>query len=255
MTSVLKEHLGEAKDYSSSQEEACFVIGKYHGMLDDMLVYPMILITGCCESDTESIGAFERSQMWDCPEHEKILSECGYQVLVTDLLGSVLEAADRANMLADLTGALLKLYPSCEAVYFGSSGKMFRADKLRSSSVPYGNRFIYYAVNVRFFNIEGTEDKLVDTLGMSILGLPDLQYHFRKFDPNAVVNHAYNMLSYIFENNCPIEDGDTVDGMKNGSMNKDVQWQCFYEDALIQPPREVIDICMGQFAAGNREQG
>ncbi len=36
---------------------------------------------------------------------------------------------------------------------------------------------------------------MVDTLGMSVLSLPDLQYHFHGMDPNAVVNHAYNMLS------------------------------------------------------------
>ena len=35
----------------------------------------------------------------------------------------------------------------------------------------------------RFFNIEGTEDMLIDTVGMSTLFLPDLQYHFHSMDP------------------------------------------------------------------------
>lgn len=38
---------------------------------------------------------------------------------------------------------------------------------------------------------------IVDTLGMSTLFLPDLHYHFHGADPNHVVNHAYNVLSYI----------------------------------------------------------
>ena len=33
---------------------------------------------------------------------------------------------------------------------------------------------------------------LVDTLGMSLLFLPDIQYHFHGLDPNLMVNHAYN---------------------------------------------------------------
>ncbi|WP_235900832.1 DUF4261 domain-containing protein [Inconstantimicrobium porci] len=36
---------------------------------------------------------------------------------------------------------------------------------------------------------------------MSTLYLPDVQYHFHGVDPNWVVNHAYNLLSYIYDNN------------------------------------------------------
>ena len=41
---------------------------------------------------------------------------------------------------------------------------------------------------------------LVDTLGMSLLFLPDLQYHFRGLDPNLMVNHAYNTALYLLIN-------------------------------------------------------
>ena len=51
---------------------------------------------------------------------------------------------------------------------------------------------------------------LIDTVGMSTLFLPDLQYHFHDLDPNAVVTHAYNLASYILQNDNPIEDGETV---------------------------------------------
>ena len=71
-------------------------------------------------------------------------------------------------------------------------------------------------------------------------------------DPNWVVNHAYNFASYILANDCPIESGETVDGVENGGMSRTLQWKCQYEDALIQPPREVIDINMGEYASGNR---
>ena len=41
----------------------------------------------------------------------------------------------------------------------------------------------------------------------------------------------------------------------NGNMSQEVQWRCQYEDALIQPVRCVMDICPGEYAAGNREDG
>lgn len=82
--------------------------------------------------------------------------------------------------------------------------------------------------------------------------LPDLQYHFHGIDPNEVASHAYNVLSYIYDNGNPIKNGDHIDGLADGKMNQDVQWNVQYENSWIQPIREVIDINMGEYAAGNR---
>ena len=87
---------------------------------------------------------------------------------------------------------------------------------------------------------------------MSTLFLPDLQYHFHGMDPNWVVNHAYNVASYILEHDNPIQDGETIDGVADGQMCREIQWKCQYEDALIQPPRGVLDINMGNYASGGR---
>lgn len=146
----------------------------------------------------------------------------------------------------------MEMFPTCKAVLFETSKKMLSRDKIVNCIVPLESRFIYYAVNVRFFNIQGTNDMMIDTLGMSTLFMPDLQYHFNGIDPNAVVNHAYNVLSYIFDNDNPIKSGDHIDGIKDGKMSMDVQWNVHYEDSLIQPIREVIDINMGEYASGTR---
>lgn len=41
---------------------------------------------------------------------------------------------------------------------------------------------------------------LVDTLGMSLLFLPDIQYHFHGLDQNQIVNHACNTALYLLIN-------------------------------------------------------
>lgn len=66
------------------------------------------------------------------------------------------------------------------------------------------------------------------------------------------MNHAYNVASYILENDNPIKDGETLDGIADGEMSREIQWKCQYEEALIQPPREVLDINMGEYASGTR---
>ena len=168
------------------------------------------------------------------------------------MLTAALPALERANLDADFLEALAELYPTCEAFYFQNCGKLFLAEDVRSHQIEGPDRFIRFGVNVRFFNIEGTEDMLIDTVGMSTLFLPDLQYHFHGMDPNWVVNHAYNVASYILEHDNPIQDGETIDGVADGQMCREIQWKCQYEDALIQPPRGVLDINMGKYASGGR---
>ena len=94
---------------------------------------------------------------------------------------------------------------------------------------------------------------MIDTLGLYAIGLPDVQYHFHDLDPDQVVNHAYSTASYIFANNVPIKSGETIDGLWGGRIDPEVRWRCQYEMALIQPAREVLDICPGPFAAGGRQ--
>ena len=66
---------------------------------------------------------------------------------------------------------------------------------------------------------------LIDTVGMSTLFLPDLQYRFHDMNPNWVVNHAYNVASYILTNDNPVQDGETVDGVENSQMSRELQWK------------------------------
>ena len=213
---------------------------------------PQLLITNCFEINKPVMDAFDESQLWDCPGGKEILNSCKYQVVATDMMAAGLSAKERADMLVHYIEALAEVFPECRAVVFENSKKMFTREDIVNCSIPEDSKFIHYAVNVRFFNIEGTNDKIVDTIGMSTLFLPDLQYHFHDVNPNEVVNHAYNVLSYIFDEDNPIENGDTIDGLLNGQMSQEVQWTVQYEDSLIQPVRTVIDINMGKYASGNR---
>ena len=168
------------------------------------------------------------------------------------MLTGALDPLERADFDMDYLEALLELFPTCEAVYSLNTGKLVLADVIRSRTVSGLDRFIRYIVNVRFFNIDGTGDSLVDTLGMTLLYMEDLQYHFHGMDPNWVVMHAYNIAAYVLENCRPIKDGDTIDGVIDGNIDQSLQWKCRFEDALVQPSRPVLDIHMGQYAAGGR---
>lgn len=250
---ILQKHLGEIDCFAYDGKMAGAAVKKYTVEFKDASLPPQIFITSG-RFDGDTIDEMYRSQMWDCQnDRDRILSECKFQIIATDMLAATLPPCDRADMLMDYMEALVELFPECEAVYFHNSGKMFPAEQIRRHDIPKNDRFIYFAVNARLFNIQGSNSMIVDTLGMSTLFLPDLQYHFHSMDPNQVVNHAYNVASYILENNNPIKNGDTIDSISDWEMNREIQWKCHYEEALVQPARQVIDVYMNEYAAGKRE--
>ena len=252
VTEVFEDKFGDIDIFSYDENVIGISVKKYISEFKEGNVPPMLMITNCTEAKDYQIDEIALSQMCACPEHEEILNRCRYHVIATDMMTAGLSYKDHADILMDYMEALLELYPSTEAVLFDNSKKMFSKESILSKEIPKEDRFIYYAVNVRFFNIQGTDDMLVDTIGMSTICLPDLQYHFHGMEPNWVVNHAYNVLSYIYQGDSPIKNGDTIDGIIDGKMNQQIQWKCRYEDSLIQPIRPVIDINMGDYASGKR---
>lgn len=262
MLAVMEKHIGKTECFCHGEDKvAGFAALDHVAQFKDNAVPVQLMVMECTGFSGKNFDPFLKSQMWDCQEdREKILAECQYQIVASDLLTAALPARERAALDMDFLDALAELFPTCAAFYFQNCGKLFRAEEVREHQIPREDRFIYFGVNARFFNIQDTKDMLVDTLGMSTLFLPDLQYHFHDMEPDWVVNHAYNLASYLLQNDNPIQSGETVDGISTGWMGRKgritpkIQWKCQYEEALIQPVREVIDVCMGRYASGKREE-
>ena len=251
---VCRKHFGNV-ECREGDDKSVFITALDHMVeFEDGKAPVQFLMTSCMDFDGKTVDDFTRSQMWDCQEsRDRILEECRYSMLATDFLALGLPSLERANLEMDYLEALAELFPSCEAFFFNDSGKLFEAEEIRSNQIEGADRFIRYAVNVRFFTIQGSDDMLVDTLGMGTLCLPDLQYHFHDIDPNWIVYHAYNVASYLLSSGNEIESGETIDGIKDGEMDQGIQWKCRYEDALIQPNRPVLDINTGKHASGKRK--
>ncbi len=251
---VCRKHFGNVECHEGDDKSVFITVLDHMVEFEDGKVPVQLLMTPCMDFDGKTVDDFTRNQMWDCLEgRDRILEECRYSMLATDFLARGLPSLERANLEMDYLEALAELFPSCEAFFFSGSGKLFEAEVIRGNQIEGPDRFIRYAVNVRFFTIQGSDDMLVDTLGMNTLFLSDLQYHFRGLDPNRVVNHAYNVASYLLASGNEIDSGETVDGINDGGMDSSIRWKCQYEDALIQPGRSVLDINTGEYAAGNRE--
>ena len=258
---VLERHIGRVEAAEPQEKTAKAMNGiALFAAMDHIAKFSdgqgpvQVSIMPCDTFHPETIDEMKRSQMWDCLEdRDRILSECKYCVFANDILTGALDPLERADFDMDYLEALVELFPTCEAVYSLNTGKLILADTVRNKEFTGLDRFIHYIVNARFFNISGTSDSVVDTLGMSLLYIEDMQYHFHDMDPNWVVGHAYTIASYVLATRRSVKDGDTVDGIAdNGNLDQSIQWKCHYEDALVQPSRPVLDVHMGQYAAGGR---
>lgn len=153
------------------------------------------------------------------------------------MLTAALDPLERADLDMDFLEALAELFPTCVAFYFQNCGKLLKAEEVRGNTITGPDRFIRFGVNARFFNIQGTDDMLVDTLGMSTLFLPDLQYHFHDMDPNWVVGTRIQCGLLPAAGRQP-HPGRRDSGWRPGPepSAQEVQWKCQHEGSADPAP-------------------
>ena len=249
----IKERFGDFDVVSDNLEMRMWALKEYTATVknkkgEDAQMPAQLMMCGFNPVKNDTADGLARSQFWDVEDGNELLDSCKWQVTVSDFLAAMIpDPKVRAGILIDWVELTLELFPECVCIYFVTSGKLLTPDKLRNNPLKGASRFLYGGVNARFFNIEGEDEKVVDTLGMYALELPDVQYHFQGLDPDDVVNHAFNTVIYQFENDIPIESGNTL-----GGFEPDEKWKCQYENSLIQPVRVVLDVAAGENEAGNR---
>lgn len=94
------------------------------------------------------------------------------------------------------------------------------------------------ALNVRLFHVEEgrSDERVMDTVGMAALELPDVQCHFFALDAAAVAALLEETARYLYAEGDVIGDGDTVAGIDGEP------WSCHRELALVDPARDVVDL-------------
>ena len=249
-----KNYKVNAEWEANDQSSRLFFLPEYTVDFDDAKgVNYQLMMLDYHEIKKEHGDELARTQFWQTPNGVELLDSCRWQVMIGDFMSSTHPPKVRAQILSDWLAIALDLFPNCKAVWFESSQNIMTAEALRNNPYEGINRIFHGAVNVRFFRVGDTEDMVVDSLGLYVFGLPDVQFHFHGLNPNNVVSMTYDIAMYQFENDLPIKDDETVAGFDvDGNIHENTRWKCQYEMALIEPKREVLDVNTGDFAAGNR---
>ncbi|MED4954563.1 DUF4261 domain-containing protein [Paenibacillus macerans] len=250
---ALETRCGKTDIVSAADALSAFAVEAYKVAYKEGELPAQVMMADVTPFQQETITDLERTQFWTMPDGEDVLQKCRYKLLISDFMAAGLDYKSRSALLADWLEAAVSLFPTCKAIWIPSSGKLLHPAEIADNPYEGAARFLQFGMNIRYFTIHGTEDSLIDSLGLFALVLPDVQYHFHTLDPNDVSRHAFNVAAYLFEADVSVSDGETIAGLLNGEMAPDVHWPCRFEMALIQPSREVMDVCPGEYAAGERE--
>ena len=175
-------------------------------------------------------------QTWDFPECADIAKECKHSITLFIMLGGGLDYKKRIELFQLSLRACLETV-SFDAIYHPKINKVINPVRFLKD-IKDGD-MLTGALNVRFYNInypDGDSSMLVDTCGLALVGLPDLQCFFKNMDVNYMVSFIYNLAYYIYEKGDIIKDGETT------GNTPDEKWICQHEFSQVAPNRYVINI-------------
>lgn len=242
--------LGDAMDSSDpkdGKDAFCLFHKKYTFKISDgVLMAATALLEGNEPIDMEKYSE-DIQQSWGCKEASLLLKESQHTLLVTEMFTRFLSPGDRIRLFHGvLQAAIEETQP--DALVFKQSQQVVNPktylDAINDPPIERPG-----SVNVRFFTITDSDgDMIMDTRGLTEIGLHDLQCHYRALDPKDVAQVLYSTALYIFQNGPVIKSGQTVEGIEAGS-----KWKCQFENSVLPPEREILDLNPGSlFAAGNR---
>lgn len=183
------------------------------------------------------------SQTWDWAGAEEAVQRCRGSVLVTELLAEGRSAAERVDSLGQVV-AVLVARTGPLAIHWARSQRV-------SDPATFGAGDVDGVINVRMFSDGRPGGTLaMDTLGLHVFDLPDVQCHFRDREPGAIAELLFATAVYLFETGDVIEDGNTISG-----TDGEGRYVCRREASLLDPARLVVDVDLGEpWAAGRRDR-
>lgn len=183
------------------------------------------------------------SQTWSWPEAEVALTGCRASVLVTEMLVEGRSPAERVSAIGRVVEALIGTTRPA-AIHWARSQRL-------SDPATFGAGDVDGVINVRMYADARDEQALaMDTLGLHVFDLPDVQCHFRDREPGEIAELLFATAVYVFEAGDVIEDGNTISG-----TDGEGRYVCYREASLLDPARLVVDVDLGDpYAAGARER-
>ncbi len=200
----------------------------------------MIMVASPLSVDGKQLP--DPSQTWDWAEADEVVARCRTSILVSEMFAGAADPGERVSALAAVVRILVERTRP-ELVSWPLSQRVTPPEPDAGD--------LDGMINIRLFTVAGDETALVmDSLGLHVFGLPDVQCHFRDREPGEIAALLHSTATYLFEAGDVIADGNTISGLDGTGA-----YVCRREPALIAPKRTVLDVDLGDpYAAGVRDR-
>jgi hypothetical protein len=243
--SALKNVVGDIDIMTSSKDMTAFILKEHPVKYKDAEIPSQCILFSTLNKIEYEKLIPSLLQTRDRENMNEIVKKCRYKIAFSDFMPNRNDEHTRLSLFNNALKVIINNL-NCKVLHFLNSQILIRPDDF-IDRVSQGNH-LAGALNVRLFNIQNSEDMLMDTLGLHTFGLPDIQCHFKELDPNEIARVIYNAGYYIFDKGDIIDDGNTIQGVKEND-----KWECQHEESLVEPNRIVLDINPGSlYAAGGR---
>lgn len=177
-------------------------------------------------------------QNWHWIEANDTAKQCDYEILVSDLMTRTLEYKQRLDLFMRFLVSVTKA-TNPQAIFSGNSQKLIEPSSLIESWDGPAREILFGIVNVRLFTISnGDSGQIVmDTVGLSSLGLPDFQLVHEAGNESYIAQLLWNYAYYNFEHGNVIKNGHTLLGLEPNS-----KWECKRQMSIAKPERIVINV-------------
>jgi uncharacterized protein DUF4261 len=175
-------------------------------------------------------------QTWDWREARTVAADHAAHVSLTDILAMQLEYRSRLGLFQNVLLGLMEIAIPM-AIHWRPSGKLVDPVKLmKALRAGESKDALFGAVNARRFkSAENPGRMLMDTLGLSAIGLTDFECAFDGLEPEQVTAVLMSLARYEYDLGDVIADGRAV-----RIPGRDQSWVCRRAPSRQQPQREVI---------------
>ena len=176
-------------------------------------------------------------QTWNWPEARQAAENAPHALLVMEFMSTGLDPHRRMDVFPKILYAAVSHIP-CAALHFPTSQCLVDPKDFLANTPGEKDSFpLLGLVNVRLFSVQGKEGEIVmDSLGLHVFGLPDVQCHTAEQDEDVLGNWLFSLARYVASTDREIENGDTIDGPGEKRMDM------VYEESLVEPRRVVLDL-------------
>lgn len=222
---ALRARLGEVDRIKGLETDFSYVVHEVQVALGDVQTSVQVLLSPSEIDYDPAQAASSLDYTWDWPGARYAVTRARHSMAVSDFLGRRLPPAERLRLIIETVRAVASVVPPLAVDWKPAQKIVDPRSGFAAPTLPF---------NVRYFTFPDQPGRaLMDTRGLDVLGLPDVQCSFVSISPRDVAAHLYGIASTLVMDG-PLEEGHVVpsaDGRR---------WVCRRARALVPPDREVL---------------